>query len=103
MLIGMQKINFISHFFLKILQRNNKLVILGNLGMPGHIHLKWQYQSEETFDVSLDSFQEKLMKIFFKESKKPFWGCLGHFLPKFGKKYIFLERMLYQFLNIRII
>ena len=36
MLVIMQKINFITHFFLKILQRNSKLVILGNLGMPGH-------------------------------------------------------------------
>ena len=33
------KINFITHFFLKILQRNRKLVILGNLDMPGHTHL----------------------------------------------------------------
>ena len=31
----------ITQFFLKILQRNSKLVILGNLGMPGHTHLKW--------------------------------------------------------------
>ena len=31
-----KKINFITHFFLKILQRNSKLVILGNLSMPGH-------------------------------------------------------------------
>ena len=36
MLICVQKINFIAQFFLKILQRNSKLVILGNLGMPGH-------------------------------------------------------------------
>ena len=32
----MQQINFIIHFFLKILQRNSKLVILG---MPRHTHL----------------------------------------------------------------
>ena len=32
----MQKINFTTHFFLNILQRNSKLVILGNLGMQGH-------------------------------------------------------------------
>ena len=31
-----QTINYITHFFLKILQRNSTLVILGNLGMPGH-------------------------------------------------------------------
>ena len=36
MLVGIQKIDFITHFFLKILQRNSKLVILGNLDMPGH-------------------------------------------------------------------
>ena len=33
MLTCMQKINFLTHFFLKILQRNNKLVILDNLGI----------------------------------------------------------------------
>ena len=40
MFICMQKINFITHFFLKILQRNSKLVISDNLDMPGHTHLK---------------------------------------------------------------
>ena len=29
-----QQINVITHFFVKILQRNSKLVILGNLGTP---------------------------------------------------------------------
>ena len=36
-----QKTNFITHFFLKLSQRNSKLVILGNLSMPDHTHLKW--------------------------------------------------------------
>ena len=36
-----KKINFITHFFLKILQRNSKLAIFGNLGMPDHTHQKW--------------------------------------------------------------
>ena len=40
MFICMQKINLINHFFLKLMQRNSTLVILGNLGMPGHTHLK---------------------------------------------------------------
>ena len=35
-----KKINFITRFF-KILQRNSKLVILGNLDMPGCTHPKW--------------------------------------------------------------
>ena len=38
--ICMQKINFITQFFLKTLQRNSKLTILGNLGMPDHTNLK---------------------------------------------------------------
>ena len=40
-LVCFEKINFITHFLLKILQRNRKRVIFVNLGMPGHIHLKW--------------------------------------------------------------
>ena len=39
------------YFFLTILQRNSKLIILINLGMLGHTHLKWQYNVEETIDV----------------------------------------------------
>ena len=38
MLICMQISNFVTHYFLKILQRNSKLVIFGNLSMPGHTH-----------------------------------------------------------------
>ena len=51
MLICMQKINFISHSFLKILQKNSKYVILGNLGMSEQTYLKLYYQFEESFDV----------------------------------------------------
>ena len=41
MLICIQNFNFITHFYLKILQRNSKLVLLSILGMPGHsINLK---------------------------------------------------------------
>ena len=40
MLICMQKINFITLFFLKVLQRKRKLVILRHLGMPGDTYLK---------------------------------------------------------------
>ena len=36
-----QKINFIPHFFLKILERFYKIVILGVLGTTGHVHQNW--------------------------------------------------------------
>ena len=71
MLICMQKITFMTHFIRKILQRNSKLVILGTLGIPGHTHLKRQYQFEETLDVYLQvknqipplRFSEDIAKI----------------------------------------
>ena len=55
MLICMKKISSITHFFLDILQRKSKLVIKGDLGIPGHTHLKFYYQFEETFDVHLQA------------------------------------------------
>ena len=63
MLICIQKINFIIHFFLKILQ-NSKLVILSNLGMPGHTHLKWLYHFEEAFDVYLRQKINFILHVF---------------------------------------
>ena len=55
MLIDGQKVNFVIHLFLKMLQRNSKLVILGNLGMADYAHLKWLYQFDEIFDVYLQA------------------------------------------------
>ena len=49
MLICIQNINFITQFFLKILQRNSKFVNLGKLGIPGYAHPKRHYQLAETF------------------------------------------------------
>ena len=42
MLISMHKINFITHFFLKMLQRNTKLVSLGNLDTHQMIVSIWR-------------------------------------------------------------
>ena len=66
MLICMQKVNFISHFFLKILQRNSKLVILGNLSMPGYTHLNWQYQFEEIFDAYYKQKIKFILPVFLE-------------------------------------
>ena len=41
MFISMQNINFITQFFLEVLQRNYMLVILSTLGLPGQNHNKW--------------------------------------------------------------
>ena len=52
MLICMQKTTLSIPFFLKILQKNSKLVILSTLGMSGHTNLNWLYQFEETFEIN---------------------------------------------------
>ena len=47
-----KKLTSLLTSFLKILlERNSKLVILGNLSIPGHQQLKWLYQFKETIDV----------------------------------------------------
>ena len=63
MLICMQKINLITHFFLKILQRNRKRVSLDNLGMPGHIHLNW-YQFKEAYGIHLKAKKQFHLSCF---------------------------------------
>ena len=75
MLLGMQKINFIIHFFIKILQRNSKLVILGNLGMHGHTlnmiisiwHLSASQKSTSSLTFSSANFQ--IFQLFTIMSK----------------------------------
>ena len=83
MLVCMQKINFITHLFLKILQRNSKLVILGNLSMPGHTpkiiasiwgniwHLSAGKKSPSSFTFSLSY-------LFISKTLKTCFGYFGH-------------------------
>ena len=79
----LQKINFITHCFLKILQRNSKLVILGNLGMPGHT-LKmivsiwgnhWRLSAGKKLPSSFKSF------VFISRQK-------NNFIPRFSKDWL---------------
>ena len=82
MLLCMQKINFIIHFFRKILQRNGKLVILRNLDMPAHKYLKWQCQFEESFNVYLLAKNQAQPSHFpgdiGKILKTCYFGYFGH-------------------------
>ena len=50
-----QKIKFILHVFLKILQRHCKLIAFGTLGMPGYANPKWNYQLVQNFRVYLQA------------------------------------------------
>ena len=83
-LICMQKSNFITHFFFKLLQRNNKLVILGNLGIPCYTQIKWYWQFEEGFDVYLLA-KNQLNSLHFpwdiaKILQTCYSGYFGHWL-----------------------
>ena len=42
-----------THFFSKILQRNSRPFVLGNLSIASYTHLKWWYQFEESFNTYL--------------------------------------------------
>ena len=73
MLICIEKVNYITNFFLKILLINSKLVILGNLGIPGHTHTPkmvvslwrnlWRYH-QATNQLYLSRFLEALQRYF---------------------------------------
>ena len=60
------KLNSITHFFLKILQRYCILVILRSLGMPGHAHQIWWDQLVENFDVYLHIKSTSSLTSFFR-------------------------------------
>ena len=93
MLICVQKINCITQFFLKILQRNSKLVILGNLGMLGHtpkmIKAIWRNlwplsvgkSSSSSFTISLRYYKD-IVNFFFFFGGGGTLGMPGYSNPK---------------------
>ena len=97
----MQKINFITHFLLKIFPRNSKLVILGDLGMPGHKNIKWWYQFEETFDVCLHAKNKSYSSRFPWDIAKILENC---YFEYFGHDWFCLPKVWhYQLVaNVRV-
>ena len=65
------------------MQRNNKL-ILGNLGMPGHTHIKWKYQFEETFNVYLQAKNQFYISCFPWDITKTLEAFFGYYFVYFG-------------------
>ena len=90
-----KKINFLIHFFLKTLQRNSKLFILGNLGMSDHTHQKWQYHFEETFDTYQQEKINSILYVFLEVLQRYYkvvsLGALvmpGHAHPKWSYQFV---------------
>ena len=73
-----KKIKFITYFFLQILQRNSKLVLLGTLDMPGYVHSKWYYQLVGNFYVYLHAKIRLHPSSFFLEILQSYFGYFGH-------------------------
>ena len=98
----MPKLKFIIHFFLEILHFKELCNFIGwqHLGPRLEIQSFARYEvgveiSMKILVFTLDYFQEKLMTKFFKKSKKPYFRAMWPFwpfLPKFGQKWIFLEK-----------
>ena len=83
MLVCMQKINFIILLFLKILQRNSKLVILGNLGMPAHtpkmmVSIWGNIWRSSAGKKSISSFTFSLSYIFIAKILQNCFEYFGH-------------------------
>ena len=101
------KINFLIYLFLTILQRNSKLVILINLPMPGHTHLKWQYHYEETFEfdqLSTSSFTFSLR--YWKDTVNllfwvlwAYWAKLPKVILTTCRKLLFICRWKINFIS----
>ena len=82
-----------THFFLKILQRNSKLVILGNLGMLGHTHPQWWCQLEKTFTVYQQAKNQFHCLGFPWDIAKVLQNCYSGY---FGHAWLCTNKAIYQ-------
>ena len=64
--ITRQKINFILHDFLEILQKYCKLVVLSTLGMSGGAHSKWYYRLAENLWLSAGKNSTSSLMLFWR-------------------------------------
>ena len=100
MSICMQIINFIIHFFLKILQFKESC----KLRDPEFWQMWWwNIKNNVSFRFRLSPRKTNMTK-FFKKSKKLYFGAiLGPFCPNFGKNESSWKKGLCQSLNISAI
>ena len=100
MSICMQIINFIIHFFLKILQFKESC----KLRDPEFWQMWWwNINNNVSFRFRLSPRKTNMTK-FFKKSKKLYFGAiLGPFCPNFGKNESSWKKGLCQSLNISVI
>ena len=101
MFICMPKINFIIPVFLQKLNFKESCNLRPRI-LPDNRN--GDETSITTLIFIIDYFLVKLMTKFFKKNPKTlFSGPVGPFLTRCGKKWIFLEKRTYRFLDIPII
>ena len=81
---------------------SKQLVILGNMRMPGHTHLKWKYHFEETFNVYHNE-KDQLHPLCFPDILKRYCkpvvlGTLGMLVYVHPKSYYHLIENFYVYL-----
>ena len=97
-----QKINFILHVFLEILERYCKIIILGTLGIPGYAHSKWYYQFVKNFHVYLQVENQphhqyfsgniaKICKLLILGTNDQFVTSIFIYMPKINFIHIYLD------------
>ena len=91
----MQKTHFTFNSFLRYYILKNPEIWLGDI-IKNQNFARYEIGGEISTAILvsiLDYFQEKLMAKFFKKSKQNLLlGHFGPFLPRFGQKWIFLEK-----------
>ena len=75
------------------MQRNSKLVILGNLGMLGHTHPQWWCQLEKTFAVYQQAKNQLHCLGFPWDIAKVLQNCYSGY---FGHAWLCTTKAIYQ-------
>ena len=102
MLLCMQKINFITHFFHKILQRKSKFVSFDNLGMTGHTKMEasiWK-KLVENFCVYLQAKKQLHRPCFsgYCKNMQTYFGYFEQAWPHTPKMIVSTCRKLLMFI-----
>ena len=101
----MQKIKFIIYFFFTILHFKESYNLIGWQHFAPLLETQnsARYVGEISISFHFRLFQlKRTWQSFRKVKKKLFWTHSGPFLPKFGQKWIFLEKRsmsVYQYSN----
>ena len=103
MSIYMQKINFIIHFFLKILQFKESWNLIGWQHFGSYLEIQYFTRYDDEISIAMLVFILEHDKIFKKFKKHYFGAILGPFCLNISKNEFSWKKEFCQFLNISIV